>query len=1102
MLTKRGFLATTILATSYVGYGRSAYAGDCTATGGGSYLCSGAATGGDTTQTITSEPLNITTSADFGITTATGAALDLTGEAGVAFTQTGTGAISGATYGIDVTADRPHHPRVPVDVVITVSGDVSGADAGIRVDFYSDEGYRYSGSAESHIIINSSGTVSSSGGDAIHVYNDTDRVYYRELVTASTSISVNNAYGFNNGIYTRSEAASGATSVIATGQVTGSTGDGILAITEGHPANGYRDDKRATTMTIQAVDVTGGRNGIFATHSGSGTLSITTTGTVQGLTGDGIIVDGSADSDDSGGVDVNVASVYGGVNGISAYNVGDNDMRISASGTIVGSAGDGINAVVGADAPAYTGYGYISPHSLAINVVNVYGAQDGIDARADGAALSIATSGTVVGTAGAGIRAETRVRGDIYYGTPLPDPNAAGALTIDASNVYGVTHGIHAVHGGYDNLTITTTGNVTATTGTGIAAEHNSDGDLLLSVVDVSGTQGIVTSGSSAGSAFIDVFRTVNGGIQNDLVSEGGANINIGSGAVVQATGVAIGDGASDSVVYIEGTVSSGAIDLGAGDDQLELFGLNVDIVGISGLDGGAGMDSVLLDNFVGDLSAPLGLATNFETLSLVNDTEVLVQSTMMEFDQLILDDSSALYVNGPSGVTGSLSNSYGISMWDVSTDDSFNIGGDYTSVDGAFALDINLTEGSADHVIIEGDVTGETVIVLNVQDAVLPDPDVVALQDILLVDVGGEAAEGAFYLSRGPISLGVYTYDLIQTAGNDFIFGLGMGEGAMTASSLLQSIGLSQAALGQLTQSLPQNVVGWYNTTQETPAMAFSPVAEPSSRGWVRYLGAWSDGTRTAQIGAVSSELEDTARLQGLQVGADFRLNNGLELSFAAHSLDERHNISMVGGGATSRIETQNVGATIGARYDFANMFVDGKLSYSRLDLDMSNSAFDTGATQGTTSQFSLAFGKEFALGSGDLNLTPSIRYSYFQTDLDDFTDTGGNAYTDLSSKHHSLAVGADIARVVDGRQGQFEFRGGLHVAHAFGRDESTVFETLDVSSTTASNTTAVVSMGVEYNAFKGLDLRAWGDVSHQISLSGDTAPITSASLGLALHF
>ena len=46
--------------------------------------------------------------------------------------------------------------------------------------------------------------------------------------------------------------------------------------------NAARADYTSTGLTINAINVTGGRYGIYAAHNGTGALSITATGDVVG----------------------------------------------------------------------------------------------------------------------------------------------------------------------------------------------------------------------------------------------------------------------------------------------------------------------------------------------------------------------------------------------------------------------------------------------------------------------------------------------------------------------------------------------------------------------------------------------------------------------------------------------------------------------------------------------------------------------------------------------------------------------------------------------------------------------------------------------------
>jgi autotransporter family porin len=93
------FLGTTMLGPLLLGYGRRAYAGSC-AGAGGTYTCSGAAAGGDTTQNLNGTPLTVTTNPGFGISTGANPAFSLTGTGGLSFTDANTSSIAGSTIGI------------------------------------------------------------------------------------------------------------------------------------------------------------------------------------------------------------------------------------------------------------------------------------------------------------------------------------------------------------------------------------------------------------------------------------------------------------------------------------------------------------------------------------------------------------------------------------------------------------------------------------------------------------------------------------------------------------------------------------------------------------------------------------------------------------------------------------------------------------------------------------------------------------------------------------------------------------------------------------------------------------------------------------------
>jgi autotransporter family porin len=83
--------------------------------------------------------------------------------------------------------------------------------------------------------------------------------------------------GDTNGIYARNY-GTGTTSISSTGQVTGTNSNGITAYS----------GPSTTGLTINAAAVTGGTYGIYTVNSGTGTTSITSTGQVTGTSRDGI----------------------------------------------------------------------------------------------------------------------------------------------------------------------------------------------------------------------------------------------------------------------------------------------------------------------------------------------------------------------------------------------------------------------------------------------------------------------------------------------------------------------------------------------------------------------------------------------------------------------------------------------------------------------------------------------------------------------------------------------------------------------------------------------------------------------------------------------
>ena len=106
-----------------------------------------------------------------------------------------------------------------------------------------------------------------------------------------------------------------------------------------------------TDLTLDVADVAGGNDGIRAYNDGDGTLTITASGLVSGANGTGIVASNGNSYASAGdpiryGTDltIDVAGVTGGSSGIRAYNSGTGALSITASGLVQGTNGIGIYA--------------------------------------------------------------------------------------------------------------------------------------------------------------------------------------------------------------------------------------------------------------------------------------------------------------------------------------------------------------------------------------------------------------------------------------------------------------------------------------------------------------------------------------------------------------------------------------------------------------------------------------------------------------------------------------------------------------------------------------------------------------------------------------
>jgi len=227
MISSKHFLATTVLAASCVSYIRPVYAGSCSITASGDFVCAGSSDISDAPQALSGTPLNVTTTSDFEITTKTGDALNLTGSEGISFTQTGDGSITGADVGLKANNDGLG------GLSITLTGDVSGTDAGVSsfliLDRYSDYSHHTHGTA--HLSITSTGNISASEGDGVSVDAASEVFFGYSTDVGLVTLDVQTVKGSDDGIDLAVSGLADHVAITASGVTQGIAGNGIDART-------------------------------------------------------------------------------------------------------------------------------------------------------------------------------------------------------------------------------------------------------------------------------------------------------------------------------------------------------------------------------------------------------------------------------------------------------------------------------------------------------------------------------------------------------------------------------------------------------------------------------------------------------------------------------------------------------------------------------------------------------------------------------------------------------------------------------------------------------------------------------------------------------
>jgi len=472
--------------------------------------------------------------------------------------------------------------------------------------------------------------------------------------------------------------------------------------------------------------ITGLVDGIFAANKGGGALSITTSGTVTGVGRYGVI---AANYDGDTSLTISTEEVYGRARGIYAVNLGPGDITITSSGAVTGVESAGIvgisngggavsitakETVTSEQGPAIAGVTGDLGGSITITAyADVSGKGAGVEVLAGGDGdATVTTMGTVTvtgefntailaGSEGVGsvsITAKGLVTSTDGGGIEgFASKTSVGNVTISATDISASRFGVIGINNGPGDLSISTTGAVTATGvgydkyGPGIFGQNYNGGavsitstgsvhsagfdavdvlndsygtDTTLTITDASSDAKNAVNVDHQGSGDLTIFvdGAVSGviGINNvDTYARGGTIVLRQNASVTTTDQNAIVDGDGDTRLSSQGAIV-GSVSMNGGDDTVDL--LRGSVTGVIDLGDGSNTVNVIGGKLFGtwddaDFSGgfdnngdqPLNLVggAGFDTLELFGVTalgDALGAGT--GFEQVSLRSSTLIELN------------------------------------------------------------------------------------------------------------------------------------------------------------------------------------------------------------------------------------------------------------------------------------------------------------------------------------------------------------------------------------------------------------------------------------------------------------------------
>lgn len=907
-------------------------------------------------------------STGYGISVSTGgASTDLTitatdvtgGINGISFTNNGTGTTNLTTTG-SVTGLGPYgiyaRNNVSTNGLSLTTVDVAGAQTGIMA----------SNNGGGATTVTSTGTVTGTDNIGVLVRNNYS-------ASSDVTISTVDVNGGQLGIRAMN-LGSGATTVTSTGTVIGTTGAGIsvthgggngdltinaVDVVGGHTGifgfnighnsslnitttgtvtatapNNYfgiyaRNGTYARDITVNAVDVTGGVAGIGTRNFGSGSTTITTTGTVSGARRNGIYAETGVNST---ALTISVNDVFGDQSGIYARNLGSGPTVISSTGTVTGDYQFGIYA---------RNVGFGTSQDLSITTVDVAGNDVGILANnSNGGITTITSTGTVTGQNGI---------------------IAAGFnnMTINAANVTASNIGITA-YSGLGSTTISVTGNITGGTGSGINTYTNAASLIninLASTAIVSATSGnAITNNSGSSIVNVSAGALINGSV---LLNDGSDTVNIAGGT--NLAGITALDG-GDDVLLGDGFVDILNLNTGWTGNLEGANILNWEFINING--GTVGFSNAAIN--VGQINV-----NNFGSLNGSNNLSITGNAAIASGSRIIAGNA---FGTNAMNISGNLFNAGNVQLsgpaGQQAAGDRLTVAGNYFGSGGTLVLDavLNSDTSTTDRLVVAGNTSGSTGIIVNNVGGL---GAMTTGDGIMLVNVAGTSTTNAFNLNNSVVA-GAFNYRLYQngisnpTDGDWYLrsSARGITSPAIVLSTMANKVGLSM--LG---------------TRQERFGMSN---VESDGGAWIRFVGNAGSQMHESSIGNFEGRNDSSF----VQAGVDLhRTENTRWGTFVAKTVSTTH---MFDPSIAPDVEVGKAsldGYALGgyATYFTDTYYWDAVIQQSWLDATITGEA-DSFKTDSKNWLASFEFGRSFELGNNAIE--PQAQIIAGNGSVDDVTD------------------------------------------------------------------------------------------------------------------